>query len=111
MSGPKWGLDEDAEPHGAALYFSGQDIQPKRDLTRFVKWPRYIRLQRQRAILYKRLKVPPAINQFTQALDRQTGEVLWQKTSIGKRFPRHRPGCHLHLDHAGLEIFEGAVGM
>ena len=50
----------------------GQDIQPKRDLTRFVKWPRYIRLQRQRAILYKRLKVPPAINQFTQALGRQT---------------------------------------
>lgn len=53
--------------------FAGQDIQPKRDLTRFVKWPRYIRLQRQRSILYKRLKVPPAINQFTQALDRQTG--------------------------------------
>lgn len=57
-------------------YLSGQDIQPKRDLTRFVKWPRYIRLQRQRAILYKRLKVPPAVNQFTQALDRQTGK-LW----------------------------------
>lgn len=53
---------------------TGQDIQPKRDLTRFVKWPRYIRLQRQRSILYKRLKVPPAINQFTQALDRQTGK-------------------------------------
>ncbi|KAK2119902.1 60S ribosomal protein L7A [Saguinus oedipus] len=35
-----------------------QDIQPKRDLTCFVKWPRYIRLQRQRAILYKWLKVP-----------------------------------------------------
>uniref|UniRef100_A0A8I3W254 60S ribosomal protein L7a n=1 Tax=Callithrix jacchus TaxID=9483 RepID=A0A8I3W254_CALJA len=52
------------------------DIQPKRDLTRFVKWPRYIRLQRQRAILYKRLKVPPAINQFTQALDRQTATQL-----------------------------------
>uniref|UniRef100_A0A8C2QMD9 60S ribosomal protein L7a n=1 Tax=Cricetulus griseus TaxID=10029 RepID=A0A8C2QMD9_CRIGR len=44
----------------------GQDIQPKQDLTRFVKW----------AILYKRLKVPPAINQFTQALDRQTGAQL-----------------------------------
>ncbi|ERE71831.1 60S ribosomal protein L7a-like protein [Cricetulus griseus] len=54
----------------------GQDIQPKRDLTRFVKWPRYIRLQRQRAILYKRLKVPPAINQFTQALDRETATQL-----------------------------------
>ncbi|KFO23133.1 60S ribosomal protein L7a [Fukomys damarensis] len=54
----------------------GQDIQPKRDLTRFVKRPRCIRLQRQRAILYKRLKVPPAINQFTQALDRQTATQL-----------------------------------
>uniref|UniRef100_A0A2K5BXV8 60S ribosomal protein L7a n=1 Tax=Aotus nancymaae TaxID=37293 RepID=A0A2K5BXV8_AOTNA len=54
----------------------GQDIQPKRDLTRFVKWSCYIRLQRQRAILYKRLKVPPAINQFTQALDRQTATQL-----------------------------------
>ncbi|KAK2106106.1 60S ribosomal protein L7A [Saguinus oedipus] len=54
----------------------GQDIQPKRDLTHFVKWPCYIRLQRQRAILYKWLKVPPAINQFTQALDRQTATQL-----------------------------------
>uniref|UniRef100_A0A8C5UWF3 60S ribosomal protein L7a n=1 Tax=Microcebus murinus TaxID=30608 RepID=A0A8C5UWF3_MICMU len=54
----------------------GQDIQPKRDLTHLVKWPRYIRLQRQRAILYKRLKVLPAINQFTQALDRQTATQL-----------------------------------
>ncbi|OBS66298.1 hypothetical protein A6R68_05160, partial [Neotoma lepida] len=25
----------------------GQDIQPKRDLTLFVKWPRYFRLQQQ----------------------------------------------------------------
>ncbi|KAK2091653.1 60S ribosomal protein L7A [Saguinus oedipus] len=63
------------------------DTQPKRDLTCFVKWPRYIRLQQQRAILYKRLKVPPAINQFTQALDRHTATQLlkqlyhngWQK--------------------------------
>uniref|UniRef100_A0A8C2LAK3 60S ribosomal protein L7a n=1 Tax=Cricetulus griseus TaxID=10029 RepID=A0A8C2LAK3_CRIGR len=43
---------------------------------RFVKWPRYIRLQRQRAILYKRLKVPPAINQFTQTQDWQTATQL-----------------------------------
>uniref|UniRef100_A0A915DFY7 60S ribosomal protein L7a n=1 Tax=Ditylenchus dipsaci TaxID=166011 RepID=A0A915DFY7_9BILA len=34
----------------------GQDIQPKRDLTRFVRWPKYIRLQRQRAVLLKRLR-------------------------------------------------------
>ena len=53
---------------------AGGNIQPKRDLTRFVKWPKYIRLQRQKQILYQRLKVPPAINQFTQTLDKQTGE-------------------------------------
>ncbi|KAK2117821.1 60S ribosomal protein L7A [Saguinus oedipus] len=54
----------------------GQDIQPKRDLIHFVKWLHYTRLQRQRAILYKQLKVPPAINQFTQALDHQTATQL-----------------------------------
>lgn len=37
------------------------------DLTRFVKWPKYVRLQRQKRILLKRLRVPPAINQFTRA--------------------------------------------
>ncbi|XP_042336702.1 60S ribosomal protein L7a-like [Sceloporus undulatus] len=58
------------------IFGIGQDIQPKRDLTRFMKWPHYIRLQRQRAILYKRLKVPPAINQFSHALDRQTATQL-----------------------------------
>ena len=35
----------------------GQDIQPKRDLSRFVKWPKYIRLQRQKVVLQTRLKV------------------------------------------------------
>ncbi|VFV41058.1 60s ribosomal protein l7a-like [Lynx pardinus] len=32
---------------------TGQDIQPKRGLTCFAKWPHYIRLQKQRDILYK----------------------------------------------------------
>jgi len=59
---------------GMSLH-TGQDIQPKRDLSRFVRWPKYIRLQRQKAILMKRLKVPPPINQFTQTLDRQTGKT------------------------------------
>jgi large subunit ribosomal protein L7Ae len=56
----------------------GQDIQPKRDLSRFVRWPKYIRLQRQKAILLQRLKVPPPINQFTQTLDRQTATQLFR---------------------------------
>lgn len=56
----------------------GQDIQPVRDLSRFVKWPKYIRIQRQKAVLQKRLKVPPPINQFTQTLDRQTASQLFK---------------------------------
>lgn len=40
----------------------GGDIRPKTDLTRFVRWPRYVLLQRQKKILLKRLKVPPTIN-------------------------------------------------
>ncbi|KAI5298990.1 60S ribosomal protein L8B, partial [Ascosphaera atra] len=50
----------------------GQDIQPKRNLSRMVKWPEYVRLQRQKKILGLRLKVPPAIAQFQNALDRNT---------------------------------------
>nr|POE74666.1 60s ribosomal protein l8 [Quercus suber] len=50
----------------------GQDIQPKRNLGRMVRWPEYVRLQRQRKILNMRLKVPPAIAQFSQTLDRNT---------------------------------------
>ena len=53
----------------------GQDIQPKRDLSRFVKWPKYVRLQRQKAVLQTRLKIPPAVNQFYSTLDRQAGEL------------------------------------
>ena len=62
-----------------------KDIQPKRDLTRFVKWPHYIRLQRQRSVLLKRLKVPPPINQFTQTLDKQTS------TQLFKLLEKYRP--------------------
>lgn len=56
----------------------GQNIQPKRDLTRFVKWPKYVRLQRQKAILLKRLKVPPSVHQFHSTLDRQTASQLFK---------------------------------
>lgn len=56
----------------------GKDLPPKRDLTRFVKWPRYVRLQRQRAILKKRLKVPPALNQFTKAVEGSTAKELFR---------------------------------
>ncbi|TPX37000.1 hypothetical protein SmJEL517_g00788 [Synchytrium microbalum] len=56
----------------------GQDIQPKRDLSRFVRWPEYVQLQRQKAIMKLRLKVPPAINQFTKTLDKNTATQLFK---------------------------------
>jgi len=49
----------------------GQDIQPKRDLTRFV--------------LLQRLKVPPPINQFSMTLDRPTA------TQVIKLLDKYRP--------------------
>jgi len=55
----------------------GNHLQPKRDLSHFVKWPAYVRLQRQKRILSCRLKVPPAINQFTKALDKATATQLF----------------------------------
>merc|ERR1712241_922783 len=55
------------------------------DLTRFVKWPKYIRLQRQKVVLQTRLKVPPAVNQFYSHLDRQTA------TQLFKLLDKYRP--------------------
>merc|ERR1711971_138277 len=63
----------------------GADIQPPRDLTRFVRWPKYIRLQRQKVVLQTRLKVPPAVNQFYSTLDRQTA------TQVFKLMDKYRP--------------------
>merc|ERR1719337_201879 len=54
----------------------GGDIQPKRDLTRFVKWPKYIRIQRQKRILMQRLKVPPTIAQFQATMERDQASKL-----------------------------------
>jgi len=56
----------------------GGTVQPKRDLTRFVRWPRYILLQRQKRVLYQRLRVPPAVNQFTKTLQANQSKNLWR---------------------------------
>ncbi len=55
-------------PKPKNLKVSG-DLKPKGyiNLHRFVKWPLYVRLQRQKAVLKKRLRVPPAIAQFSRA--------------------------------------------
>jgi len=57
-------------------YRLGGDIQPKRNLTRFVKWPKFIRLQKMKRIMMMRLKVPPAINQFKLTIDKNQASQL-----------------------------------
>eukprot|EP00850_Spirogloea_muscicola_P023096 SM000328S12466 [mRNA] locus=s328:85092:87182:- [translate_table: standard] len=63
----------------------GGALPPTRSLHRFVKWPKYVRLQRQRRVLHQRLKVPPALNQFTKALDKNLA------TSLFKMLLKYRP--------------------
>merc|ERR1712037_1064584 len=55
-----------------------KSLPPKKDLTRYVKWPKYVLLQRQRRVLCKRLKVPPSINQFTKTVDRNVAESVFK---------------------------------
>jgi len=62
----------------ARNYGIGGNIQPKRDLTRFTRWPRYIVMQRKKRVLQERLTVPPAINQFTKTLDANTAANLFK---------------------------------
>merc|ERR1712216_795367 len=70
-TGPVW----EKKPKNFGI---GQDIQPRRDLSRYVKWPKYVRIQRQRKVLYQRLKVPPSINQFQNSLDRNLSINLFK---------------------------------
>lgn len=67
------------------IFKIGTNIQPKRDLTRFVKWPQYIKLQRQKRILFKRLKVPGVINQFTNTVAADKDKALFK--ILGKYKP------------------------
>merc|ERR1712144_99234 len=57
----------------------GGDVLPrKRDLTRFVRWPKYVRLQRSKMTLLKRIKIPPAINQFSNTFDKRQASQLFR---------------------------------
>merc|ERR1712129_280438 len=73
------------------------DIQPKRDLSRYVKWPKYVRIQRQRKVLYQRLKVPPSINQFQNSLDKNLSINLF------KLLHKYRPEDKQSKKEAGAD--------
>ncbi|GMI85711.1 hypothetical protein like AT3G62870 [Hibiscus trionum] len=51
----------------------GGTLPPKKDLQRFVKWPKVFCIQRKKRIPKQCLKVPPALNQFTKTLDKNLG--------------------------------------
>jgi len=59
-------------------YGIGRALPPSKDLSRYVLWPTYIRLQRHKAILKKRLKVPPSLNQFSRTLDKNQAATLFR---------------------------------
>jgi large subunit ribosomal protein L7Ae len=69
----------------------GENVQPPKDLSRFIKWPKYIKIQRQRKIFSKKLKIPPSIFQFTRTLDRnltkQVFELLF-KYKVSKKIEK-----------------------
>merc|ERR1719146_123729 len=76
---PKESFPKNAiEKKGRTYSIGGDVLSQKRDLTRFVKWPKYVRLQRAKMTLLKRIKVPPAINQFSNTFDKRQASQLFR---------------------------------
>ena len=65
--------------------FAHEQAQQQVDATPRVQWPKYVRLQRQRRILMKRLKVPPPVNHFNHTLDKASAAQIF------KFLERYRP--------------------
>lgn len=93
---PSWRLSFPLYGKKERNFSIGNDILPKRDLTRFVKWPKRIRIQRQKRVLQERLKVPPAIAQFRRVLPKNHGIInfelftsFWQKIENNTRKYSH----------------------
>lgn len=72
----------------------GGTVRPKADLGRYVKWPKYVRVQRQRKILSERLKIPPAVNVFSKAADKNLSssifKLLLKYKSVGNVVKKER---------------------
>ena len=70
-----------------------------------VRWPAYVRLQRQKKILNLRLKVPPAIAQFTHVLDRNTAAQTFKL--LNKYRPETKAEKKERLTKEATAISEG----
>jgi large subunit ribosomal protein L7Ae len=78
-------------------YRIGGNLQPRRDLYRYVRWPEYVQLQRKRRVLLTRLKVPPPINQFRSTLDKAQATALFRL--LGKYKPETREQKKVRLEN------------
>lgn len=70
-----------------------------------MKYPEYVRLQRQRVILNQRLKVPPAIAQFSNTLDKNTATALFKL--LNKYRPESKQEKKARLDAIAKEVAAG----
>lgn len=70
-----------------------------------MKWPEYVRLQRQKVILNQRLKVPPAIAQFSNTLDKNTATALFKL--MNKYRPESKQEKKARLDAVAKEVADG----
>merc|ERR1711998_225794 len=77
-SAPKVDFPRSAVEKKPRTFSIGGAVLPKRDLTRFVKWPKYVRLQRSKMTLLKRIKIPPAINQFSNTFNKTQASQLFR---------------------------------
>ena len=83
----------------------GNDVRPRIVKSRFVKFPRYVQLQRQKRILMKRLKCPPALAQFFEPLDKDTCKKVYK--ALEKYVPETKKEKKERLKNAAQEQEKG----
>ena len=83
----------------------GNDIRPRIVKSRFVKFPRYVELQRQKRVLMKRLKCPPALAQFFEPLDKDESNKLFK--ILEKYAPETKKEKKERLKNAAKEKVKG----
>jgi large subunit ribosomal protein L7Ae len=86
----------------------GGDIQPTKDMTRFVRWPKYVRIQRQKRIMFLRLKTPAALAQFGATIDRNRASSLLKL--LAKYSPETRKEKNARLQKEAEARKGGATG-
>lgn len=83
----------------------GGDIPKKRDVSRFIKYPKYIQVQRKKKILLDRLKVPPQVNQFSFTIEKSARKELFRL--LGKYKPETKAEKKKRLKEVAAKKVKG----